>query len=83
MGCRSGTGWARVGVVTVTAGGYLDHHCRGGGWGVGVGGEKTSRLRTMVELEPLGDVRSSMRGPARFSLGISSWPLERTLIIMP
>ena len=41
------------------------------------------RLRTTVELEPLGDVRSSMRGPASFSLGISSWPLERTLIIMP
>lgn len=55
----------------------------GRGVGGGVGGEKTSRLRTMVELEPLGDVRSSMRGPARFSLGISSWPLERTLIIMP
>ena len=76
-------GVARAGVVTDTAGGYLDHHCRRRGVRVGGGGEKTRRLRTTVELEPLGDVRSSMRGPARFSLGISSWPLERTLIIMP
>lgn len=49
----------------------------------GGGGQKTRRLGSVVELEPLGDVWSHMRGPPRFSLGVSSRTLERTLIFVP
>lgn len=49
-------------------------------WGRGTEDET---LGSVVELEPLGDVWSHMRGPPRSSLGVSSRTLERTLIFVP